>query len=132
MIKEITNALRKLGIENVEQYNKLTNEDKKDLLNKRFKEIQTYDELEEFIHDCEQDYINTMGYAYICSKRSGAKAFAFTHRFEQDDYYNNNPYAGIEKFKDRVDYLYDGISSEGSCMVKDIHKYLKIVAINNN
>lgn len=124
-------ALSRLGIDNKSKIDNMTKFEKSKILNSRLKEITTYDELRELLDDCKNLFIDAIGFNYVASKRSGAEAFSFTHMYT-DTKLDGSPFYGItdnEKYKNRVHYLYDGISEEGSCYVKDIHRYLKIVVI---
>lgn len=78
-------------------------------IEEKFKNMETYEDLRDIIFYQENSF--EAPYFEFRSKRKNTKAFAFSRN-------RNNP--------DRVDYLYDGITLEGSCLIKEMDKYLKI------
>jgi len=87
----------------------ITHEEICEEIENKFKNMETYEDLRDIIFYQENSY-EVPSFEFR-SKRKSTKAFAFSRN-------RNNP--------DRVDYLYDGITLEGSCLIKEMDKYLKI------
>ena len=87
--------------------------------NDKLKQIKTYKELKEF-----EKELYHYGFAFY-SKRSLKSICKFSHLYE-DNGFSKNPYAGIEKYKNKVSYLYDDGISAGKAYIKNLYKYFEI------
>lgn len=92
---------------------------KKEELNNRLKNIKTYEEFKELEKEVDEyDF-------HFCSKKSFKTIYHFTHLYENEGFFRN-PYAGVEKYKNKVHYLYDDQMSTGTAYVKNLYKYFEI------
>ena len=87
--------------------------------NDKLKQIKTYKELKEF-----EKELYHYGFTFY-SKRSLKSIYKFSHLYE-DNGFSKNPYAGIEKYKNKVSYLYDDGTSVGEAYIKNLYKYFEI------
>lgn len=90
-------------------------------LNQKLKTLTTYEEFKAFQKEMDSYELGLCLYG----KRRGYVAYSFHHMYDNDGYINN-PFAGLDKWENRVDYLYDDSVSTGQSYIKNLWKVLEV------